>query len=333
MGAINNMHAIWACYNWPMSARKNILVIGSIAYDNLMRFSGLFKDVMVAGKYSFALTVSERDISYGGCGANIAYGLKMMGASPLLASAVGRDFADYKARLDGLEIDSRAITVSKDHLTASAFICTDKEENQVTFFDAGAMGKVRETPVLKKLKGAALGLAIVSPDSPRRMIETADACIKHKIPYVFDPGQQIPFFRLSDLKNAVKNCSLLIVNDYEAVLLSKTLGISKEKLAAMVPVFIETLGARGCIVKSRKEGSFALPAVKPVRLKDPTGCGDAFRAGLLAGLAANLPIKDAALAGALVATYKLESAGTQGYHFTRGEFNRRFKINFNHSFF
>jgi len=316
-----------------MPAKNKILVVGSVAYDNLMRFDGEFKNVMVNGKHSFAVTVSGRDISYGGCGGNIAYSLNLLGEMPMLMSSVGRDFGDYGARFGTLGISTGHLTVSKKHLTASAFICTDSKENQVTFFDAGAMGAVSETPGLKTLKRVGIAWAIISPDNATRMINAARACKKLDIPFVFDPGQQIPFYKVSDLKWAVNNCTVLVLNDYEAGLLSKTLKVSKQALSGMMPVYIETLGDKGSLVKIRgdgtfREGSFTVPAVKPARILDPTGCGDAFRAGLLTALKHKLSIKKAVQAGALVATYKLEKPGTQNHRFTRKQFNKRYRQNF-----
>jgi len=314
------------------SAKKNILVVGSIAYDHVMRFEGDFKDVMMPNHYSLAVTATNRMVSYGGCGGNISYNLKLLGESPMLVGAAGSDFSRYKERFAKSGIDISNVIEDKDHLTAAAFICTDNEQNQITFFDAGAMA-LPDAPALKSTNYGNIGYAIIAPDNPSRMMKMARECSELGIPYIFDPAQEITFIKAKDLMWAVTNCNLLIVNDYEADLLAKKLLVTHSKLQTMAENYIETHGAKGSTVISKKNGSFFVRAVQPSRIVDPTGCGDAFRAGVLMGLRRGLPIEKAGKAGAVIATYNLEHSGTQTHSFTLQEFNKRFEENFNESIF
>jgi adenosine kinase len=312
--------------------KKKILVIGSLAYDHVMHFDGDFKDVMLPNHYSLAVTATNRMVSYGGCGGNIAYNLKLLGQSPVLAGSAGNDFGRYRERLEKLGIDAVNVVETEKLLTAAAFICTDNMENQITFFDAGAMG-IPDAPDLKTLKYDEFGFAIVSPDNPVRMMKIARQCAELGIPFVFDPAQQIPTIKAKDLMWAVTNCNLLILNDYEADLLAKKLRITRPELQRAAENYIETHGPKGFTLISRKEGTHYVRAVQPAQIIDPTGCGDAFRAGVLMGLNNGLPIEKAGRAGALIATYNLEHAGTQTHTFTMEEFNRRFEENFNEKIF
>ncbi len=316
-----------------MAEKNKILVVGSIAYDNVMQFDGYFKDIMVPGHYSCAVTASNRVVSYGGCGANISYNLKVLGESPILLTVAGNDFTQYKEWFTSVGIDTSAIYLSEKFLTASAFICTDKEDNQITLFDGGAMSALATTQGVKSLNYSDIAYTIIAPDNPDRMIRVARECKELEIPFVFDPAQEISFIKNQDLVWAVNNCNVLIVNDYEADLLAKVLHTDKTRLGAMVPVYIETHGAKGSTIMSRKEGTFYIRSVQPSKMVDPTGCGDAFRAGVLMGLKRNLPIQKAGQAGALLAAYNLENPGTQTHKFTMDEFNKRFEDNFGETLF
>lgn len=314
------------------SAKKNILVVGSIAYDHVMHFDGDFKDVMMPNHYSLAVTATNRIVSYGGCGGNIAYNLKLLGESPLMIGVAGNDFERYKKRFFNLKIDASNVIETENHLTSAAFICTDNQENQITFFDAGAMA-VSDTPSLKTLDYKKIGYAIIAPDNPVRMMKTARECSELGIPFIFDPAQEIPFLKEKDMVWAINKCNLLVVNDYEADLLAKKLHLTKPELQATPENYIETHGPKGCTIISKKMGTHYVRAVQPSKIVDPTGCGDAFRAGVLMGLRRGLPIEKAGRAGALIATYNLENAGTQTHIFTQDEFNKRFEDNFNDSIF
>ena len=296
-----------------------ILVVGSLAYDHIMEFDGHFKDVFIPNNYNFALASSSRSICYGGCAGNIAYTLKLLGEEPIIMTVAGRDFDEYKKRLQKLGIETDYIYESKQELTSSAFIVTDQKEHQIQIFDPGA-AKVQSEQRISDV--GELAWAIIAPDNPKRMAQMAGQAKELGIPYVFDPGQAMANFEDVDLNKAANNAEILILNKYEASLYIKRLG----KIPA-VPIYIETHGAEGCAVKS-PEGDFNISAVVPKKLVDPTGCGDAFRAGLLSGLQKSYPIKKACQMGALAATYSIEFVGTQKHHFTVEEFANRFQKEF-----
>jgi len=313
-----------------LKKNKKILVVGSLAYDHVMLYDGSFKDVILPEHYSFAVTAINRRISYGGCGGNIAYNLKLLGENPVLIGIGGSDFDRYRERLNLLGIDASNVLETDQHLTAAAFICTDNQENQITFFDAGAM-VIPTAPALKKIEYRELSYAIIAPDNPARMIKIAKECFELSIPFIFDPAQEIEYISVADLTWAVTNCYLLIVNDYEADLLAKKLCMPRVKLQRIVGNYIETHGPHGCTLISSNEGARDIKAVKAYRLVDPTGCGDAFRAGVLMGLSRGFKLDKACKIGALTATYNLEHAGTQNHIFTFKEFKRRFEDSFNES--
>jgi adenosine kinase len=308
-------------------AKDKILVVGSLAYDHVMQYDGRIKDVMIPGNYNMAFTASSRAIFYGGCSGNISYSLRLLGEKPIIMTVVGSDFNDYRKWLKKKHIDVSAIFESERHLTASAFIITDKDQNQITFFDPGAMNAVVTDQHIGNIKYNDIAWAIIAPDVPQRMVQLAEECKNLDIPYIFDPAQQIEVFRKKRLLTAIENASILIVNEYESELLSKKLGILKEELSSMVPTYIETHGERGCSIKTSK-GTERVNAVVPKHIIDPTGCGDAFRSGVLMGLRKGYPIKKACEIGALVATYSIEQFGTQAHSFSKEEFAKRYEKSF-----
>lgn len=297
--------------------KSKILVVGSIAYDHVMEYDGYFKDAIVNNNYNISLVADNRDISYGGCGGNEAYTLKLLGEDPVIFSCAGKDFDDYKDRLAGLGIQTDRIAVFKDDLTASAFILTDKEENQITLFEPGALKNVHPSGDIKSFADE-IALAIISPDNCERMVSVAKECSELGIPFIFDPGQQTPQFKDSDLKEIIGECEILIANKYETSLLKKRVGLDGAKY------FIQTRGSDGVSVTS-KEGDFVVKAVAPDNLADPTGSGDAFRAGLLMGLRRGFDLKKSCRIGALCGTYAVEKKGTQEHFFTYEDFAERFK--------
>jgi adenosine kinase len=306
-----------------------ILVVGSIAYDFVMKCDFPFGDVLPAEKMdhlSVCLTTTTQKIHFGGCAGNIGYTLKLLGGDPLLFGVAGKDFDKYQKWLAENEIDPSTIHIQPNFYTASAYILTDSTQQQITIFHIGAMGSAPEALRLSDIDESQISWAIIAPDDQRRMVRLAKECAKAKIPYIFDPGQQIGNLSAEDLRTGIQGAEILIVNEYEARLVSKKLAISAEKLASMVPNYIETHGAEGCIVHTSK-GTMRIPAYPPLEIVDPTGCGDAFRAGVLAGLSQNLSLEEACRIGALAATYNLEQEGTQNHRFTREEFLRRMESN------
>ncbi|HLG25717.1 MAG TPA: carbohydrate kinase family protein, partial [Candidatus Gracilibacteria bacterium] len=258
---------------------------------------------------------------------NIAYNLRLLGEMPVLMTVVGSDFEPYRARLLELGCNVEHVYASDKALTASAFIVTDREENQITIFEPGAMFTIDTSQSVKDAGAGTLAWAIISPDRPERMVKLSLECAESGVPYVFDPAQQIPNFQNPDLMKALSGAAVVIANEYESALLSKKLGVTPEELSAMVPTFIETHGSKGCSIKS-PEGMFFVRAVQPAQIADPTGCGDAFRAGVLMGLRRGFAIQKSCMVGALIATYSLEQPGTQNHRFTMDEFGARFENNF-----
>lgn len=307
--------------------KGKILVVGSLAYDHVMQFDGKFEDVMIKGNFNMAFTASSRVLCHGGCAGNISYSLKLLGEDAMIMTVVGYDFDEYEKWLIDNQIDISLVYKSERMLTASAFIMTDKEQDQLTIFDPGAMNSVIKEHNLDKNTADNITAAIISPDTPDRMIKLADQCRALNIPYIFDPAQQIGMFENLDLLNAAKNADVLMVNEYEAKLLIKKLGIDRDELIRLSPTYIETRGEKGAFIRDGYN-EFNIMAVKPDHLIDPTGCGDAFRAGILAGLRRGYKIDKAAKMGALTATYSIEQFGTQAHSFSMKEFGARFEEQF-----
>lgn len=311
-----------------MADMKNILVVGSLAYDHVMTYGKSFQEVMLPGRFDVALTTQSHLVSFGGCSGNIAYNLRLMRQQPMILTVAGSDFKQYQDRLVQLRVKLDGVYVSDKFPTATAFIVTDPEGHQITVFDGGAMSAVDTATTVKSLGGAdAFAYVIISPDKPERMLRVADECYELQIPYFFDPAQQMNNFKPEDLLRVIQNAFVLIVNEYEADLLSKKIGVPREGLAALSKNSIETHGARGCTIKSAEGMSF-VRAAQPSQIVDPTGCGDAFRAGVVAGLMQGKNFQESCQIGALLATYNLEHQGTQSHSFTVEEFAARLEDTF-----
>ncbi|MFA5829708.1 MAG: carbohydrate kinase family protein [Candidatus Gracilibacteria bacterium] len=310
--------------------KQKILVAGSLAYDHVMEYDGYFKDMLLPQKLdslSVTFTSNSKKVHYGGTGGNIAYTLKLLGCDPLLVGVAGKDFDEYKKWLEDNGIDASSIVTNKEFYTASAYILTDKSLNQITMFQIGAMGSAPHAIQIKDYADRAITWAIIAPDDAARMVRLSQECSEHKIKYIFDPAQQIGSLSPAQLLTAIGGAELLIANDYEAELLAKKLGITREKLSTMTPCYIETHGDRGASVRDY-DGNYFVHAVKASNIVDPTGCGDAFRAGVLAGMEMNYGLEKSCKIGALAATYNLENHGTQGHKFTWQEFKKRYEENF-----
>ena len=315
-----------------MAEKNKILVVGSLAYDHVMQYDGFFKNAMIPGHYNLVVTASNRAVFYGGCSGNIAYSLKLLNENPVIMTVAGSDFEEYKNWLTKKGIDSSAVFESDRHLTASAFIVTDKQENQIVIFDPGAMHSTVPNQSVKNIQYDELAWAIIAPDEPERMYNLAKECKELNIPFIFDPAQQLPMIEDQKLLEIVQIAEILIVNKYESDLLTNKIGVNKDKLAQMVPIYIETRGAEGCSINAQGEVHL-IKAVRPMQMMDPTGCGDAFRAGVLTGLRNNLGIVESAQIGSLMATYSIENFGTQAHSFTMDEFKQRYYENFGTALF
>jgi adenosine kinase len=308
----------------------NIVVTGSIAYDYLMRFPGRFVEHILPDRLdhvSLSFLVDEMRRQRGGCAANIAYNLALLGEIPRLMGTVGQDFDEYRRWLEAHGVDTSLTREEPDLFTASFFVNTDQDGNQIASFYTGAMARARELS-FHDLDVASIDLVVISPNDPEAMVKYAAECRELGISYLYDPSQQIVRLPGEALREGLEGCDLLVVNEYEFELLQKRTGMSAEA--------VRSAPARACVVTRGAEGSriwaegqvYDIPPVPPKRTADPTGVGDAFRAGLIKGLALNLPWDLAGRMGALAATYALEAPGPQSHRYTLAEFAARFQEHF-----
>lgn len=306
------------------------LICGSFAYDTIMVFQDQFKNHILPDKVhilNVSFLVPEMRREFGGCAGNIAFNLKLLGEDPLPMATVGNDFAPYAEWMDKFAI-SRKYIKEVDSYTGQAFITTDQDDNQITAFHPGAMGFSHENSVTKT-EGATVG--IVAPDGRDGMIQHAKDFADTGIPFIFDPGQGLPMFDGNDLLAFAEQATWIALNDYEAQLFQERTGKSAEELAAMVEALIITRGAQGSDIYSKGE-HYHIPVAKVSGIKDPTGCGDAFRAGILYGILNKLDWETTGRIASLMGAIKIECNGTQNHVFTMQEFKQRYKENFNSSF-
>ncbi len=306
------------------------LICGSFAYDTIMVFHDRFKNHILPDKVhilNVSFQVPEMRREFGGCAGNIAYNLKLLGGDPLPMGTVGRDFGPYAEWMDRHGVRRTHIKVCADTYTAQAFITTDMDDNQITAFHPGAMNRSHESRVTDA-NGVTLG--IVSPDGREGMIQHAREFAEAGIPFVFDPGQGLVLFNGEELLTFVRQASWVTLNDYEAQIMRERTGKSIEELAREVRAIVVTLGNKGSRVYTDKQ-TIDIPVARAHMVKDPTGCGDAYRAGLLDGLMHDADWETIGRMAALMGAIKIEQHGTQNHCFTRAEFNERFRENFGHS--
>ena len=290
----------------------SILVSGSLAFDTITAFDGRFAEHILPDKVhilniSFLVPTLRRE--FGGCAGNIAYSLKLLGADPLVLSTLGEDGQDYLQRLDALGLSRRHVTVLPGSYTAQAHIITDRDNNQINSFHPGAMGRAHEARVPLD---AGATLAIVAPNGRAAMIEHAAQLAAAGIPFVFDPGQGLPMFDGAELRAFVRQASWVAVNDYEAELLAGRTGWSLDAIAAQVRGLVVTRGERGCRVWDDGVG-VDVPGIAARAVCDPTGCGDAFRGGLLYGLSQGWTLADGARLGNVLGAEKIAVHGPQNH--------------------
>lgn len=303
------------------------LICGSIAYDTIMVFPGRFKEHILAEKLhilNVAFLVPEMRREFGGCAGNIAYNLSMLGGSPLIMATVGDDVIPYSQRLDKLGLSQQHVRNVRGTFTAQAFITTDLDDNQITAFHPGAMGHSEQNHIADA-KGVSLG--IVAPDGRAGMLQHAREFKAAGIPFVFDPGQGLPMFDGAELTEFVRQADYLTVNDYEAELLQEKTGHSLAMLAQNLKALIVTLGAQGSVIYAQGR-QIEIPCARPSEVVDPTGCGDAYRAGLLYGIANGLDWESTGRLASLLGAIKIAHRGGQNHAFTRDEIAARFKAQF-----
>jgi len=311
------------------------LICGSIAYDNIMVFQGRFKEQILPDQIhilNVSFLVPELRREFGGCAGNVAYNLRMLGCEPRVMATVGSDFGPYRAWLTRQGVNLDHVLEVPGMLTAQAYITTDLDDNQITAFHPGAMNEAHRSTVPE---GAGRGdggitVAMVSPDGRQGMLDHAAQLHAAGIPFIFDPGQGLPMFDGLDLRYFVERATWVALNDYEARLLTDRTGWSEDELAGKVRALIVTHGALGSTVWADGE-RIEIPAVKPRAVLDPTGCGDAYRAGLLHGITRGLPWAETGRLASLLGAIKIAHKGTQNHHFTPASLATDFLAAFGHA--
>ncbi len=311
----------------PVIRRGKALICGSMAYDTIMVFEDHFRNHILPDKLhmlnvSFLALQMRRE--FGGCAGNIAYNLKLLGDTGHVMATVGHDFGPYAGWMDQQGVPRDYIRVVPTEHTGQAFITTDLDNNQITAFHPGAMGHSHLNEV-GQATGVALG--IIAPDGRDGMIQHAKQFAAADIPFIFDPGQGLPMFGGEDLKAFIDEASWVTVNDYEWSLLSDRTGWKEADVTRKVAALVVTHGGEGSTVFTA-EGKLAIPPAPARSVVDPTGCGDAYRAGLLHGLMHGLPWEKTARIASLMGSLKIESRGTQNHSFTAAEFRQRYETLF-----
>ena len=304
------------------------LICGSFAYDTIMVFQDQFKNHILPDKVhilNVAFHVPELRREFGGCAANIAFNLTLLGGDPIPMGAVGKDFTPYAEWMDQHGISRKHVKQIDSAYTAQAFITTDQDDNQITAFHPGAMDFAHKVKVADA-KGVSMG--IVSPDGRQGMIEHATQFVEAGIPFIFDPGQSMPLYDGDDFKNFIKQATWVCVNDYESQVLQDRTGWSPHEIAEQVEALIVTRGGEGSHIYLPGK-RIDIPAAKTSALVDPTGCGDAYRGGLLYGMLNKLDWEVTGRIAAVMGAIKIETHGTQNHKFTKTEFEQRYQDSFN----
>ena len=306
----------------------HIAVTGSIATDHLMRFRGRFRDSLIVDqldKISLSFLVEDLEVRRGGVAANIAFGMGCLGLRPILVGAVGSDFVvDYRSWLNRHNVDTEAVRISELRHTAR-FVCTTDDDNaQIASFYAGAMSEARDielSPIVDRT--GALELVVISANDPDAMLRHTDECRARGYRFAADPSQQLAWMDGEGIRLLVDGAGYLFTNEYEAALLEQKTGWSAADVLDRVLVRVTTLGPRGARIDRLGAEPIVVPAAEELRKADPTGVGDGFRAGFLAGVGWGLPLERSAQVGALLATYVIETIGTQEYELSQSNFLER----------
>ena len=306
----------------------SVLICGSMAYDHIMVFQDQFKNHILPDKVhilNVSFLVPEMRREFGGCAGNIAYNINLLDTSLALPMAtVGKDFESYAYWMDSHNINRKYIKVIEDAYTAQAFITTDLDDNQITAFHPGAMNHSQENNI-SDVSSCSLG--IVSPDGRDGMLKHAQQFTEKNIPFIFDPGQGLPMFNGEELIQFIEQANWVTVNDYEWQMMKEKTGLSKKEITEKVEALIVTRGGEGSHIYT-KEGLIEVPIVEPESISDPTGCGDAYRAGLLYGLVNNMDIEIAGKIASLMGSIKISCHGTQNHTFTIDEFMSQLESKF-----
>ncbi len=310
----------------------SVLICGSLAYDTIMVFHGKFGEHILPDQIhilNVSFVVPDMRREFGGTGGNIAYNLKLLGGEPLIMATVGDDFGPYRARLEALNISRAHIREVPGTFVAQAFITTDMDANQITAFHPGAMSSSYINKV-GDAKGVKLG--ILAPDSRDGMLQHAEQFHDAKIPFIFDPGQQMSVFKGYELKHFIELADYVAVNDYEARVLEERIGEPIAKLTERLKAFFVTKGAEGSVIYADGQ-QISIPSVREERRVDPTGCGDAYRSGLLYGIERGWSWEKTGRLANTMGSIKIENRGPQGHHPKREDIEARFVMAFDEPLF
>ena len=305
----------------------SVLICGSMAFDNIMVFNDRFKNHILPDKVhalSVSFLVPEMRKNFGGCAGNIAYNLRLLGGDPTPMATVGSDFGNYADWMDKWGIRRTHVRAMEDAFTAQAYITTDLDDNQITAFHPGAMdySHLNEVSQAQNIR-----MGIVAPDGREGMISHSAQFEEAGIPFIFDPSQGLPMFDGDELRRFIQQATYVTVNDYEWELVSTRTGMSKDEVQQQVEALIITRGARGSEIHT-SSAVIEIPPAKPARTADPTGCGDAYRAGLLYGMTNDMDWETTGRIASLMGAIKIESYGTQHHVFEWDEFLARFEESF-----
>ena len=305
----------------------SVLITGSIAYDYIMVFPGYFKDYILPEKIeniSVSFLVDSMKKQRGGVATNIAYNLALLGERPKIMATVGQDFADYRKWLDENGVDTSAIVEIKDDFTASFFVSTDGSQNQIAMFYTGAMAHAHTLSFKEHARDGVIDLVVISPNDPRAMVQYVRECKELRLPYIYDPSQQIIRLSGEELADGVRGSTMAVMNDYEFEMLKNKTGWDDARVAAETCALIVTRGENGSTIYVAGK-QIDIPAIPARRNVDPTGVGDAYRAGVIKGYLKKMPWQTTGRIGSLAATYALEEHGTQNHRYDLGEFSQRYR--------
>ena len=300
------------------------LICGSMAYDTIMVFRDHFKNHILPDQIhilNVSFLVPDMRREFGGCAGNIAYSLKMLGGDPLIMATVGEDYQPYAYRMEKLRLSQTHVRQVPSTFTAQAFITTDLDDNQITAFHPGAMNYSHQNHISEARD---VGLGIVAPDGREGMLQHAREFHEAGIPFIFDPGQGLPMFSGEELMHFIRHADYVAANDYEAKLLQERTGKSIEEISRLVKALVVTKGAQGSLVVVNGKSEI-IPTVKASQVVDPTGCGDAYRAGLLYGIANGFDWATTGRLASLLGSIKIAQRGAQNHQFSREEISQRFR--------
>jgi adenosine kinase len=323
-------HGAAVHFTWEIPSIMPAVICGSLAYDTIMVFQDQFKnhilpDQMHILNVSFLVPRMRRE--FGGCAGNIAYNLKLLGGDPLPVAAVGQDFAPYRKHMEAFGIRLECVREFDDQFTPQCFITTDLDNNQITAFHPGAMSSAQENHVRDI---PTIDFAIVAPDGRDAMLQHVDEFAERGVPFIFDPGQAMPLFNGDEFRSMIEKSTYVIVNDYESQLLQARTGWSAENIASKVTAYIITQGPRGSIIHVGSE-THHIPPARERQIVDPTGCGDAYRAGLIFGIMRNKDWPTVGRMASLMGALKVEHPGTQNQRFDYRQFASEFLEQFGYA--